>query len=196
MSTASDFNYMDYQYSFHFSEEDGEWVGLCAEFESLSHLDTGADAAAVGIIDLVIDTIRDLEEAGEEIPIPLKFRQSNNTSPDAEGDKPSLWIVSRHVPYEYYHMVDSVVFGTLEQAKSFAEKIASENLEQGGESYPRYWEESSASIVSDRGYLIEGLSFIYNSESARADNEHGYEYGYMCITDFEPTQLGGKQNGG
>lgn len=49
------------QYSYHviWSEEDNEYVGLCAEFPSLSWLDTDPSKALLGIIDVV--TTLDIE---------------------------------------------------------------------------------------------------------------------------------------
>jgi hypothetical protein len=43
------------------SEEDGEFVGACSEFPSLSHLDPDREAAMRGIRELVADVVREAE---------------------------------------------------------------------------------------------------------------------------------------
>jgi predicted HicB family RNase H-like nuclease len=53
------------------SEEDQEYVALCAEFPSLSHLDEDPDKAFQGIRRLVAAVVRDLARAGDDIPEPL-----------------------------------------------------------------------------------------------------------------------------
>jgi predicted HicB family RNase H-like nuclease len=64
-----------YTYRVTWSEEDGEYVGLCAEFSSLSWL-AGTQAAALeGIRDLVKRVIQDMKESGEKIPQPLAVRK-------------------------------------------------------------------------------------------------------------------------
>jgi len=65
---------MNHQYIYQviWSEEDGEYVGLCAEFPSLSYLDKLENAALNGIRQLVSDTIEDLKSQNELIPKPLK----------------------------------------------------------------------------------------------------------------------------
>ena len=57
------------------SEEDGEFVGLCAEFASLSWLATGPEEALTGIRSVVQDCIKDMAENGEDIPKPISTRQ-------------------------------------------------------------------------------------------------------------------------
>lgn len=57
------------------SEEDGEFVGLCAEFASLSWLATGLEEALIGIRSVVQDCIKDMAENGEDIPKPISTRQ-------------------------------------------------------------------------------------------------------------------------
>jgi predicted HicB family RNase H-like nuclease len=57
------------------SEEDGEFVGLCAEFASLSWLATGPEEALTGIRSVVQDCIKDMVENGEDIPKPISTRQ-------------------------------------------------------------------------------------------------------------------------
>ncbi|WP_424094499.1 type II toxin-antitoxin system HicB family antitoxin [Moorena producens] len=64
-------NHQHYTYSITWSKEDGEFVGLCAEFPSLSHLDTSLVAALEGISNLVAEVLEDMEASGEPIPQPL-----------------------------------------------------------------------------------------------------------------------------
>ena len=60
-----------YTYRVTWSEEDGEYVGLCAEFPSLSWLADTPEAALVGIRKTVSQIIRDMESTSEVIPQPL-----------------------------------------------------------------------------------------------------------------------------
>ena len=64
-----------YTYRIIWSEEDQEFVGLCAEFPSLSWLATGPDDALKGIRSLVNDCIEDMVVSGEDIPTPISTRQ-------------------------------------------------------------------------------------------------------------------------
>jgi len=63
-----------YTYRITWSEEDAEFVGLCAEFPSLSWLAPQQEAALKGIRQVVRACVRDLEASGEEIPEPLSAR--------------------------------------------------------------------------------------------------------------------------
>ncbi len=63
-----------YTYRVTWSEEDREYVGLCAEFPSLSWLAGTHEAALRGIRKVVADVIRDLRRNREEIPVPLAKR--------------------------------------------------------------------------------------------------------------------------
>lgn len=60
-----------YTYRVTWSSEDNEYVGLCAEFPSLSYLDESNKSALEGIIDLVSMVIEDMEESGENVPLPI-----------------------------------------------------------------------------------------------------------------------------
>lgn len=60
-----------YTYRIMWSEEDGEYVGLCAEFSSLSWLADTPEAALAGIRKTVSQIIRDMESTSEIIPQPL-----------------------------------------------------------------------------------------------------------------------------
>lgn len=53
------------------SDEDEEFVGLCAEFPSLSHLDPDRGEALKGIAALVRDVLEDMRAGGEEPPEPI-----------------------------------------------------------------------------------------------------------------------------
>lgn len=60
-----------YTYRITWSPEDGEHVGLCAEFPSLSWLDAPPEAALAGIRRLAAEVVADLRAAGEPVPAPL-----------------------------------------------------------------------------------------------------------------------------
>ena len=60
-----------YTYRVTWSPEDGEHVGLCAEFPSLSWLARTPDAALKGIRQVVAEAVADMETSGEAIPVPL-----------------------------------------------------------------------------------------------------------------------------
>lgn len=63
-----------YSYRLLWSEEDGEHVGLCAEFPSLSWLAASPEAALRGMRRLVAEVVADLQASGEEIPEPIASR--------------------------------------------------------------------------------------------------------------------------
>lgn len=58
------------RYTYHviWSGEDGEYVGLCAEFPSLSWLAPDREAALSGIRELVADCVDDMRACGEALP--------------------------------------------------------------------------------------------------------------------------------
>ena len=64
-----------YTYRVTWSEDDGEYVGLCAEFMSLSHLASTPEKALRGIRKVVADVVEDLAGNGEAVPEPLNSRQ-------------------------------------------------------------------------------------------------------------------------
>lgn len=64
-----------YTYRVTWSEEDGEYVGLCAEFPSLSWLADTQEAALAGIRDTVRQVIQDMQSTGEVIPQPFATRR-------------------------------------------------------------------------------------------------------------------------
>jgi predicted HicB family RNase H-like nuclease len=63
-----------YTYRVTWSAEDGEHVGLCAEFPSLSWLAPTPEAALQGVRRLVAEVVTDLKASGEEVPEPLAVR--------------------------------------------------------------------------------------------------------------------------
>ena len=64
-----------YTYRVTWSEEDGEFVGLCAEFPSLSWLSVDPEEALKGVRNLVIACVEDMSQNGEKFPIPISTRQ-------------------------------------------------------------------------------------------------------------------------
>jgi predicted HicB family RNase H-like nuclease len=63
-----------YTYRVTWSEDDKEYVGLCAEFPSLSWLATKLEVALKGIRKLVEDVVKDMQEEGEAVPEPIACR--------------------------------------------------------------------------------------------------------------------------
>ena len=63
-----------YTYRVTWSENDTEYVGLCAEFPSLSWLATSPEAALKGIRKLVAEVVNDMVTTGETIPEPIACR--------------------------------------------------------------------------------------------------------------------------
>ncbi len=60
-----------YTYRVTWSEEDAEYVGLCAEFPSLSWLAVSPEAALKGIRSVVAQVVKDMRSHGEGMPEPL-----------------------------------------------------------------------------------------------------------------------------
>lgn len=63
-----------YTYRVTWSEEDREYVGLCAEFPSLSWLAKGPEAALKGIRKVVAEVVADMKKQGETVPEPISLR--------------------------------------------------------------------------------------------------------------------------
>ena len=63
-----------YTYRITWSREDGEHVGLCAEFPSLSWLAPTQSEALSGILELVRSVLADMQASGEPPPEPLADR--------------------------------------------------------------------------------------------------------------------------
>lgn len=64
-----------FTYRVTWSEEDGEHVGLCAEFPGLSWLAPTAEGALRGIRRVVAEVIADMETNRESVPEPLATRR-------------------------------------------------------------------------------------------------------------------------
>ena len=63
-----------YTYRVTWSEDDNEYVGLCAEFPSLSWLAKTPGGALKGIRKLVEDVVKDMHNEGEAVPEPIASR--------------------------------------------------------------------------------------------------------------------------
>jgi len=68
-----------YTYRVFWSDEDGEYVGLCAEFGLLSHLDDTPEKALTGIRELVSHAVQLNLEDGIEVPEPISTRRYSGT---------------------------------------------------------------------------------------------------------------------
>jgi predicted HicB family RNase H-like nuclease len=64
-----------YTYRVTWSEEDGEYVGLCTEFPSLSWLASSQEAALKGIRKIVSEVVADMIANHESVPEPIAIRQ-------------------------------------------------------------------------------------------------------------------------
>jgi predicted HicB family RNase H-like nuclease len=63
-----------YTYRVTWSDDDQEYVGLCAEFPSLSWLSRSPEAALRGIRGVIADVVSDLKKSQEPVPEPLASR--------------------------------------------------------------------------------------------------------------------------
>jgi predicted HicB family RNase H-like nuclease len=63
-----------YTYRVTWSTEDQEFVATCAEFPSLSWLASSQVEALQGLGDLLREVIADMEERGEQVPVPFAER--------------------------------------------------------------------------------------------------------------------------
>ncbi len=68
-----------YTYRVQWSEQDGEFVGLCAEFHSLSWLAKTDDEAFAGIKKLVREVVADMVSHKEPLPEPLGMKTFSGT---------------------------------------------------------------------------------------------------------------------
>jgi len=69
-------NFIDrYTYRVIWSEDDEEFVGLCAEFPYLSWLEPTREAALAGITKVVEESIEFMKEDGDPIPEPLQLHK-------------------------------------------------------------------------------------------------------------------------
>ena len=64
-------NTLHYTYRVTWSPEDQEFIGLCAEFASLSWLAKSPEKALKGIQKIVADVVADLQASGEPVPVAL-----------------------------------------------------------------------------------------------------------------------------
>ena len=65
----------NYTYRITWSEEDKEYIGLCAEFPSLSWLADTQEASLQGIIHLVGEAVSDMRANNEKIPQPIATKR-------------------------------------------------------------------------------------------------------------------------
>lgn len=64
-----------YTYRVTWSDEDNEYVGLCAEFPSLSWLADNYEAALQGIRSVVSEVVADMKNNNESIPQPIATKR-------------------------------------------------------------------------------------------------------------------------
>lgn len=64
-----------YTYRVTWSEEDQEYVGLCAEFPGLSWLEKTPEKALAGVRKLVCEAVEDMTANNEVIPEPIAIRR-------------------------------------------------------------------------------------------------------------------------
>lgn len=67
MTSADD----KYTYRVTWSDEDDEYIGLCAEFPSLSWLAKSKEQALRGVSALIAETVADMQQRGEDVPQPI-----------------------------------------------------------------------------------------------------------------------------
>jgi len=63
-----------YTYRVTWSEDDNEYVGLCAEFPSLSWLEKTPEGALKGIRNVVAEVVKEMKVSGETVPNPIASR--------------------------------------------------------------------------------------------------------------------------
>ena len=64
-----------YTYRVTWSEEDQEYLGMCAEFPSLSWLAATPEQALEGIRTVVANVVSDMQSTGEVVPEPLATKR-------------------------------------------------------------------------------------------------------------------------
>jgi predicted HicB family RNase H-like nuclease len=64
-----------YTYRVTWSDQDSEFVGLCAEFPLLSWLDASPELALKGIRSVVTDCVQDMIADGEKVPDSISTRK-------------------------------------------------------------------------------------------------------------------------
>ncbi len=75
MRTADHPDVSHYTYRVSWSAEDDEFVATCLEFPSLSWLAASQVEALHGLQALVRDTVADMAERGEKVPVPISERR-------------------------------------------------------------------------------------------------------------------------
>jgi predicted HicB family RNase H-like nuclease len=70
-------NHKHYTYRVTWSVEDNEYVGLCAEFPSLSWLAETQEEALQGILQVVQEVVVDMLQSSEEAQIPKPLAERN-----------------------------------------------------------------------------------------------------------------------
>ena len=60
-----------YTYRVTWSQEDGEYLGLCVELPSLSWLAGAPEEALSGIRRVAAEAVKDMRSNGESVPVPL-----------------------------------------------------------------------------------------------------------------------------
>lgn len=68
-------NFERYAYRVIWSDQDKEYVALCAEFPSLSFLAETQIAALEGIIQTVEAVVEDMKASGETVPTPISSKE-------------------------------------------------------------------------------------------------------------------------
>lgn len=68
-------NINHYTYRVTWSQEEGEHIGLCVEFPSLSWLAPTPEKPLAGIRRLLGEVVADIQTKGESVPDPLSERQ-------------------------------------------------------------------------------------------------------------------------
>jgi len=63
-----------YTYRVTWSEDDNEYIGLCAEFSSLSWLAKTPESALKGIRNVVADVVNDMKANKELVPEPISVK--------------------------------------------------------------------------------------------------------------------------
>ncbi|WP_018133644.1 type II toxin-antitoxin system HicB family antitoxin [Acaricomes phytoseiuli] len=74
-------NWQQYTYRVAWHPEDGEFVATVAEFPSLSWLAETSTEAFEGIQVLARDVVKDMEDAGEQVPAPFSLRPYSGRIP-------------------------------------------------------------------------------------------------------------------
>jgi predicted HicB family RNase H-like nuclease len=64
-----------YSYRVIWSENDNEYIGLCAEFPSLSWLADSPEKALSGIRNVIAEVVNDMKKNNEKIPEPVASRR-------------------------------------------------------------------------------------------------------------------------